>query len=95
MASLAIHQSLASLLSSHSVSENELRLTYRIPASAQRPPSELTLTLIFLPNTRQLAAAHVTGFDTDIDISEIVDSHVHVDDAPGLVAAILARARAP
>jgi len=54
---------------------------------------ELTITLLFIPNTRQLAEAQVQGVD-DIDVAEVVDSHVLMNDVPGLVAAVLARARA-
>src|ERR1700722_8894724 len=91
-AALAIHQSITSLLSSHAVSENELRLTYLIPHPVLQP-TELIITLLFLPNTRRLAAAQVTGLRPDIDVGELVDSHVQVDDVQGLIAAILALAR--
>ncbi|KIM91719.1 hypothetical protein PILCRDRAFT_828 [Piloderma croceum F 1598] len=86
-ASLDLHRSIMSLISSHSPSENSLVLTYLIP------PRELTITLLFIPNTRQLAEAQVTGID-DIDVAEVVDSHILTNDVPGLVAAVLVRARA-
>jgi len=85
-ASLDLHRSVHSLISSHSPSENSLVLTYLVP------PRELTITLLFIPNTRQLAEAKVEGID-DIDVAEVVDSHVLMNDASGLVAAVLARAR--
>lgn len=49
--------------------------------------------MVFIPNTRKLAEAQVDGID-DIDVAEVVDSHVLMNDVPGLVAAVLARARA-
>jgi hypothetical protein len=76
-----------SLISFHSPSENSLVLTYLIP------PRELTITLLFIPNTLQLAEAQVTGID-DIDVAEVVDSHILTNDVPGLVGAVLVRARA-
>lgn len=89
--SLALHRSLLSLTSSHSASENELRLTYALSPPEDR---EITLTLIFLPNTRQLAAANVDGLPPGTDVAELVDTHVQRNDVPGLVAAIVARGRA-
>lgn len=62
-------------------------LTYRVT-----PSRELTISLVFVPNTRQLASAEVEGFD-DIDVAEVVDLHVLTNDVSGLVAAVLARAR--
>jgi len=76
-----------SLISSHSPSENSLVLKYLVP------PCELTIILVFIPNTRQLAEAQVEGID-DLDVAEVVDSHVLMNNVPGLVAAVLARARA-
>jgi len=88
-ASLDLHRSILSLISSRSPSENSLVLTYLVPPRNL----ELTITLLFIPNTRQLAEAQVQGVD-DIDVAEVVDSHVLMNDVPGLVAAVLARARA-
>jgi hypothetical protein len=85
-ASLDLHRSIFSLISSRSPSENSLVLTYLVP------PRELTITLIFIPNTRQLAEARVEGIE-NIDVAEVVDSHVLMNDVPGLVGAVLARAR--
>lgn len=62
-------------------------LTYRVT-----PSRELTISLVFVPNTRQLASAEVEGID-DIDVAEVVDLHVLTNDVSGLVAAVLARAR--
>ncbi|KZP33867.1 hypothetical protein FIBSPDRAFT_772799 [Athelia psychrophila] len=86
-ASLDLHRALFSLISHHSPSENSLVLTYRVT-----PSRELTISLVFVPNTRQLASAEVEGFD-DIDVAEVVDLHVLTNDVSGLVAAVLARAR--
>ncbi|KAJ7101624.1 hypothetical protein C8R43DRAFT_907234 [Mycena crocata] len=89
MASLALHRSLLNIHDSESVSENETRLTYKV---GQR---KISITLIFEPNTKQLAAARVAGLeDLDVDVEEIMDCHIHNKDARGLLAAVLATARA-
>jgi hypothetical protein len=55
----------------------------------------VTITLIFAPNTRQLAAVQTFGLEEmGIDLGDVVDAHVQVNDVHGVVAAILARARA-
>ncbi|KAJ6609092.1 hypothetical protein B0H10DRAFT_2044604 [Mycena sp. CBHHK59/15] len=88
-ASLALHRSVLNIDESYQVSDNELLLTYRVWRHL------ISITLVFQPNTKQLARASVTGLDElGVDIGEIVDSHVQTDDAHGLVAAVLARARA-
>lgn len=90
-ASLDLHRSLFSLASYHTPSENSLVLTYLVPPS---PGRELVLTLVFVPNTRTLASAAVAGAGVDgVDVAEVVDAHVLTNDLPGLVAAVLARAR--
>ncbi|KIJ61550.1 hypothetical protein HYDPIDRAFT_31158 [Hydnomerulius pinastri MD-312] len=97
LASLAIHRSLLSLKSSHAESENELRLTYSIDSASLSSPSapkELLLTLLFIPNTRQLASANVTFGGVDLDLGDVVDAHVQANDISGLVWAVLARVRA-
>ncbi|KAJ7367735.1 hypothetical protein DFH08DRAFT_928149 [Mycena albidolilacea] len=89
MASLAFHKSALSIHDSQLVSENELRLTYIVRRR------QISITLIFQPNTKQLATASVSGLDElGIDVSELLDSHIHTDDAHGLIAAVLAIARA-
>ncbi|KAF4618290.1 hypothetical protein D9613_011646 [Agrocybe pediades] len=98
-ASLALHRSVTNLEESHSESENELRLTYRIdpPSSAGTnvPPHRVSISLIFAPDTKKLAGATVDGFDElGLEPGDVVDSHVQVNDVHGLVAALLARARA-
>ncbi|KAJ7896081.1 hypothetical protein B0H14DRAFT_2680338 [Mycena olivaceomarginata] len=89
MASLAFHKSALSIHDSQLVSENELRLTYIVRRR------QISITLIFQPNTKQLATASVSGLDElGIDVSELLDSHIHTDDAHGLIAAVLAITRA-
>ncbi|KAJ7477278.1 hypothetical protein B0H11DRAFT_1298592 [Mycena galericulata] len=88
MASLAFHRSVFDIQDSQNVSENELRLTYNIK---RRP---ISITLIFHPNTKHLATANVVGLDElGVDASELVDSFVQLNDARGLIAAVLAIAR--
>ncbi|KAJ7667472.1 hypothetical protein DFH06DRAFT_1469435 [Mycena polygramma] len=89
MASLALHKSVLSIHDSQSVSENEMRLSYNVRRR------QITITLIFQPNTKRLATASVSGLDElGVDVAEVLDSHIHTDDAHGLVAAVLAIARA-
>ncbi|KAJ7047914.1 hypothetical protein C8F04DRAFT_1387065 [Mycena alexandri] len=89
MASLALHKSVVAIHDSQSVSENEQRLTYTVRRR------QITITLIFQPNTKQLATASVDGLDElGVDVSEILDSHIHTNDAHGLIAAVVAMARA-
>jgi len=64
-------------------------LTYRITSTPE--PRELEVKLLFVPNTRQLADAEVAGIDDDL--GHLVDLHVRSNDAPGLLVAVLARAR--
>ncbi|KAH9839775.1 uncharacterized protein C8Q71DRAFT_905184 [Rhodofomes roseus] len=93
-ASLALHRSLHSLESFRSVSENELHLTYSItPTSApDTRPRPIRIVLLFVPNTRQLADAQIEGLREDV--GDIVGAHVQANDVPGLLAAVLSRARA-
>lgn len=98
-ASLALHQSMFNLVSLESTSENELRLTYRIPPPST-PPRTLSISLIFEPTTRILAAALVQctvdgGMQEELELEDIIDSHIQgdVDDVHGAVAAVLAWAR--
>jgi hypothetical protein len=86
-ASFALHRSLVGLETLHTEAENELQLTYTV-GSSQR----LKITLLFLPNTRQLADAEVS--EMDIDVGDLIDIHVQSNDVPALVVSILARARA-
>ena len=88
-ASVSLHKSLMSLDMFETPSENELQLTYSLPKSRS-----VTIVLVFLPNTRQIAEARVMNSDEDIDIQELVGVHTASNDVPGLLRAILARLRA-
>ncbi|KAH9945770.1 hypothetical protein B0H21DRAFT_743962 [Amylocystis lapponica] len=92
-AALALHRALLSLETFHSASENELHLTYALPPlAAPGAPKQVRIVLLFVPNTRQLADAQVEGVAEDV--GDVVGAHVQANDVPGLIAAILARARA-
>ncbi|KJA21425.1 hypothetical protein HYPSUDRAFT_55513 [Hypholoma sublateritium FD-334 SS-4] len=94
-ASLALHRSISNLADSHSVSENELQLTYKIDMPSPSRPHHVVIALIFAPDTRKLAAAQVSGLDElGVEAGDVIDAHVQVDDPHGLIAALLARARA-
>lgn len=88
-AAISLHQSILGLETFHAESENELQLVYRITQTPE--PRELKVKLLFMPNTRQLADAEITGIDGDL--SYLVDLHVRSNDAPGLLVAVLAQAR--
>lgn len=93
--SLALHRSISSLEDSHSESENELRLTYKLDMPPPTPSHRIIITLIFEPDTKRLATAEMTGLEElGVDVGDVVDAHVQVNDVHGLVAAILASARA-
>ena len=80
-------------MESHVASENEFRLTYRID-SRESTSHRITIILIFTPDTRKLAAVQTIGLEElGIDVGDVIDAHIQVDDARGVVAAILARAR--
>jgi hypothetical protein len=88
MNSLELHKCMHNLLASHSPSENEIRLTYRVPGSP--PPSEVTLTLLFYPNTRLLASASVSP---PFDIEDLIEWCVESNDVPGFISAVLDMAK--
>jgi hypothetical protein len=88
-AAISLHQSILGLETFHMESENELQLAYKIISTPE--PRELKVKLLFIPNTRQLADAEIMGIDDDL--SHLVDLHVRSNDAPGLLVAVLARAR--
>lgn len=93
-ASMTLHRSMQNVHEVHSASENELRLTYNID-SPRSQPHQITITLIFAPDTRNLAAVQTLGLEElSVDVGDVIDAHVQVNDVHGLVAAILARARA-
>ncbi|KAJ7638236.1 hypothetical protein FB45DRAFT_397641 [Roridomyces roridus] len=85
---LSFHRSVFEAQGPEHVSENEVQLSYVV---RRRP---ISINLIFHPNTKWLAAASVVGLDElGVDPSELVDSHVQINDPKGLVAAVLALAR--
>ena len=88
-AAVALHKSLLSLDKFETPSDNELRLTYSLPKARKA-----TIALLFMPNTRQIAEAHVIDSDVEVDIQELVGVYSACNDVPGLVRAILARLRA-
>ncbi|EAU89178.1 hypothetical protein CC1G_08585 [Coprinopsis cinerea okayama7 len=89
-ASLHLHRSIFNLEESDSVSENELRLTYRLTESATA-----TVVLIFAPDTRELAGVETVGFEeVGVDTTDIIEQHIQTNDPAGLIALLLSRARA-
>lgn len=52
------------------------------------------LTLLFIPNTRQLVSADVTLGGIELELGDVVDTRVQANDISGLVWTVLARARA-
>ncbi|KAG6377415.1 hypothetical protein JVT61DRAFT_15215 [Boletus reticuloceps] len=96
VSSLSVHRTLFSLESTHVESENELRLTYTInppPGSASPEPNDLVLTLLFIPNTRQLVSVDVTLGGVELELGDVVDPRVQANDISGLVWTVLALAR--
>ncbi len=91
---LEFQKSLYSLSSYHSPAENELHLVYALDHPSSTTPHRITIILLFVPNTRQLADAQISGMPSDDDMSDVVGAHVQANNAPGLVAAVLERARA-
>ncbi|KAK0454140.1 uncharacterized protein EV420DRAFT_1645366 [Desarmillaria tabescens] len=92
-ASLTLHRSIINLTQMDNVSDNEIRLTYKVDLS-QSKSRDISIALIFVPGTRKLAAVQVGGInDLHIDVTEIIDAHVQVNDVQGVVAAIIARIR--
>ena len=96
IASLAFHRTMQGLSSSSCPSQNELHLTYRLLPAAKEEEEEnlLTIKLVFLPDTRQLATVDLSGPAVEGgDFRELVDGYLQSDDVHGLVSAVLARAR--
>ena len=90
---MALHRSMNDLIESHAASENEIRLTYRVGSRGSKS-HRITVTLIFAPVTRNLAAVQTFGLDElGVDVGDVIDAHIQVNDVHGVVAAILARAR--
>ncbi|KAG9313395.1 hypothetical protein JVU11DRAFT_5713 [Chiua virens] len=89
-----MHRSLFSLRSIRAESENQVRLTYWIDSSPLSPqPCDLVLTLLFIPNTRQLASADVTLGGVELEVGDVIDAQVQANDISGLLRAVLARGR--
>ncbi|KAF9071521.1 hypothetical protein BDP27DRAFT_1219053 [Rhodocollybia butyracea] len=87
-----LHRSMQGLEDIQFSSENELRLTYRVDAHGRSPP--ISITLLFIPNSRQLAAVTVTGLeDREIDLQDIIEAHLQMNNVRGVLTAILAQAR--
>ena len=77
------------------VSENELRLTYIIDAPTRPSPIPVVIGLLFKTDSRKLFDVQPSGLEPlDIDLGDVIDAHLQSNDAPGCVAAILAKARA-
>ncbi|KAI9060911.1 hypothetical protein FKP32DRAFT_994131 [Trametes sanguinea] len=91
-ASLALYRALMSLETSHFESENELHLTYAVTPRGSTARRSVFIKLLFVPNSRQLADAEVSGLVEEV--GDVIGAHVQANDVPGLIAAILARARA-
>ncbi|KAJ8489345.1 hypothetical protein ONZ51_g2994 [Trametes cubensis] len=91
-ASLALYRELVSLEASHFESENELHLSYVVTPTGSTERRKIFIKLLFVPNSRQLADAEVAGLVEDI--GDVVGAHVQANNVPGLIAAVLARARA-
>lgn len=85
---LAAHRSLLSVESSRAESENELRLTYHITSPFSKVPQELVLTLLSVPNTRQLASASAHLDGVEIDLGDIIHAAVQANDPSSLVWAV-------
>ena len=90
-----VHRSLLGLEESHCVTENELRLTYNIETLSTSKPGksrQISINLIFVPNTQQLASAQVDGI-IDADCEALTSAYVHANDVAGLIWAVVRRAR--
>ena len=81
-----------SLETAHSESENELHLAYLITPQDTDERRRIFIKLLFVPNSRQLADARVEGLLEDS--GDVIGAHIQANDVPGLIAALLARARA-
>ncbi|KIP06335.1 hypothetical protein PHLGIDRAFT_107068 [Phlebiopsis gigantea 11061_1 CR5-6] len=93
-AALVAHKYIHGLVSFTSPSENELHLLYDVqsttgPARRYR----ISMVLLFVPNTRQLGDVQIAGLPSGSDMSDIIGAHIQANDVPGLVAAVLQRAR--
>ncbi|KIK21320.1 hypothetical protein PISMIDRAFT_681553 [Pisolithus microcarpus 441] len=89
-AALTAQRSLLSLESSRAESENELRLTYKIVSPFSKMPKELVLTLLFVPNTRQLASASARLDGVELDLGDMIYAPVQANDILTLVWSVYA-----
>ncbi|TFK85498.1 hypothetical protein K466DRAFT_525752 [Polyporus arcularius HHB13444] len=89
---LAMHRTLLDLETAHSESENELHLTYAVAPQGSTQRRHIFIKLLFLPNSRMLGEVQVEGLSEDVE--DVVGAHLQANDVPGLIAAVLARARA-
>lgn len=102
---LVLKHKLTDLHSFTPVADNEVRLTYRLssPSSPKRP-REITITLIFVPNSRQLAEARIEGLPPRTKggnaegagqegCADTIAAHVQANDPAGLIWTLLAKAR--
>lgn len=93
-ASLALHRSISNLEESETISDHELHLTYKVdgPSSSHYIIIEL---LFYQDSQRKLESAEVEGLtELGVDGREVIAAHVTSNDVHGLVAAVLALARA-
>lgn len=90
-ASLKLHKELFSLESHQAPSENELVLIYSLD-TPNNTKKRVIVKLLFVPNTRQLAEVEVEGISAAVE--EVVGMHIQANDVSGLIAALLALARA-
>ncbi|KAG7089506.1 hypothetical protein E1B28_011184 [Marasmius oreades] len=92
-ASLALHRSMQNLEDMEIISQNEIRLQYRVDNPRTRE-ALVTITLIFVPDSRQLASADVAGLDElGVDPGDVIDAHIQTNNVQGLISAVLSRAR--
>lgn len=91
-ASLALRRSLLSLEATHTESENELHLTYVVTPNGSTERRRIYIKLLFMPNSRLLGEVQVDGLQDEVE--DVIGAHLQANDVPGLIAAVLARARA-
>ncbi|RPD64118.1 hypothetical protein L227DRAFT_571695 [Lentinus tigrinus ALCF2SS1-6] len=89
---LSLHRTMLDLETAHSESENELHLTYAVTPVGSTERRQIFIKLLFLPNSRMLGEVQVEGLSEDVE--DVVGAHLQANDVPGLIAAVLARARA-
>ena len=93
-AALVAHKSIHGLVSFTSPSENELHLAYDVRSASDRARRyRVSIVLLFVPNTRQLGDVHITGIPSGNDMSDTIGAHIQANDVPGLIAAVLQKAR--